>query len=70
MSFIKLFFVPGAWLMRRMRLGGKLALLMAMMVLALVAVVWGGVWLELIFLGVSCISWWPSTSVSWRISGY
>jgi hypothetical protein len=53
-----------------MRLGGKLALLMAMMVLALVAVVWGGVWLELIFLGVSCISWWPSTSVSWRISGY
>ncbi|MFN7862552.1 MAG: methyl-accepting chemotaxis protein [Curvibacter sp.] len=51
MSFIKQFFVPGAWLMRRMRLGGKLALLMAMMVLALVAVVWGGVWLELIFLG-------------------
>jgi hypothetical protein len=51
MGLIKQFFVPGAWLMRRMRLAGKLVLLMVLMVLALVAVQWGAVWVEVFILG-------------------
>jgi methyl-accepting chemotaxis protein len=40
---IKKLFGPGAWLMRRMHLSGKLSLLLAVMLLAYASLEWGGV---------------------------
>jgi methyl-accepting chemotaxis protein len=43
MGFIKQIFGPGAWLMRRLSLAGKLSLLIVVMLLAYVAMEWVGI---------------------------
>ena len=49
MHFLKQIFGPGVWIMRRMHLGGKLLSLLILMILSLVAVEWGAVWVEALF---------------------
>jgi methyl-accepting chemotaxis protein len=42
MHFVKRLFSPGAWLMRRLHLSGKLILILVVMLLAYAALQWGG----------------------------